>query len=660
MSRKKQKKQKNGKLIFGLFIKTVLGVLAAIGLPIIYVNLFLVLTLYDFGMLLPSKLYEPMPWKRTLEYQSLEEYSGSGQRSTDNYIQDEIYQIFYKENNMVSSLGEFYMVPNAPILVEWTGISSLGEKIGRFGSLIMISDAEEEHQLYARVMPGGFLGKEFTDSFSKMRWTSMADPIIPYKKDGYFHHSSTDELTEVVFEVQNLKEHGYVKIILDYDKHLMYRFLYVENQDVYSNNRALKTAESLKCPEEAIRMLAEETVIEMDDGVTKLCLEDYMEGCPYFLAKCEWNTYQVDLDVPGTYELDITCGDREFIHQVTVQDTKAPTLKKTSDMKLFYGDIISTELLMGLCEVKDASEPVEFKILSAKDEITVSDALMANGKASIPVIVTDAQGNSLETELVFDVITNGDMPEWYQFFYAEAPEEEAAWIREYIRSGVSEDELIMNLFYYDSLEEAKQVLAEAVKGYKNAYYCGLLDNIDIEDAAWYGEELVGFYAGLGLMPEEVLRKYDSLQWTVRLCEDKLYLGDMECAGITYYGEKTIHITSDCGGTEWQRTTTIHEFGHFVDSAFYNYRSDGKVMTDAKNKAMESYHITEEFMDEWRSTVNNYDKLYYEYEDGGYRYYSFSQPAEFFADSFYFYCAHKEELKERFPDVYWEMQRIIYE
>lgn len=516
----------------------------------------------------------------------------------------------------------------------------------------LFQDEHGNFKLAVRTMPGLFLTQDKLKERTKEDWLKQADSKYPYVENGVFFTEETELGYRVFFEVGNESERGFLKVEYDCSGRKIYRFLYLEALSLYNQERAQETISSVMIGTQEISFLSEELVLEVDDMPEDIGIELFLEGAPWDLMQVRWSSYPVKTDKIGTYQTDITIDDVTQTYQVVVQDTLAPEPLDT-DCILFVGDFLEADWVASNC-FSDYSAPVSVTFTDGSDIYTIPEDAGDKNEIGLWVNVTDSLGNTSMCEVEFKLYEQSDLPEWLLFFL----DTEDETLLESVRKGELEEIKQTYLFdyLYDENDIGEEVLNSAISGYKKV----VRNDIEViqDGEAWYGHELMAFYSAMDYLPEEVLTAYGDKDWAFRLTDGELKLGELECAGVTYYHLREIQITSLYSDFHDLRATTIHETGHFADSNERYVSNRDEQLEDFREAIAMEFGLTEEYLAQWEDEGYPYDPYYWEFRNGGYRQYSFSKPEEFFADSFYFYCMFPDIMEAEYPQIYEKMEELF--
>ncbi|MBQ8316458.1 MAG: hypothetical protein IJX95_12065 [Lachnospiraceae bacterium] len=167
---------------------------------------------------------------------------------------------------------------------------------------------------------------------------------------------------------------------------------------------------------------------------------------------------------------------------------------------------------------------------------------------------------------------------------------------------------------------------------------------------WQPVELIVFYAAIDSLPEYVLKDYVKQGWKLILSDANLkkkYDTEIEAAGVTVYGEKLIEVISN--NLSYIDNTVIHEMGHYVDLSDWEntwkcYSEDESGFKSLYRRIKKEEQGGKQWQADSGDMLRDLTRLYY-------RPYAFTDEGEFFAESYYFYIAYPEEMKETYPEVY---------
>lgn len=135
----------------------------------------------------------------------------------------------------------------------WEGPEKMGELVysTTSGTALIIKDSDGNYAL--RAITTGEAPKDTFDatkSWSKEQIVACVHKDVKYIADGYYSSNISDNVLEYTFAIQaevDKKQHkGYAYFIMVRDTGLCYQFYYLENSDVYDDERALKVIDSLE------------------------------------------------------------------------------------------------------------------------------------------------------------------------------------------------------------------------------------------------------------------------------------------------------------------------------------------------------------------------------------------------------------------------------
>ena len=139
----------------------------------------------------------------------------------------------------------------------WEGPSKMGELVysTTSGTALIIKDSDANYTL--RAITSGQAPKETFDAtktWTKEQIVACVNKDVSYIKDGYYSSNITDNVLEYTFaiqaEVDKKQTKGYAYFIMVRDTGLCYQFYYLENIDVYDDERVMKVIDSIKPIEE--------------------------------------------------------------------------------------------------------------------------------------------------------------------------------------------------------------------------------------------------------------------------------------------------------------------------------------------------------------------------------------------------------------------------
>lgn len=135
----------------------------------------------------------------------------------------------------------------------WEGPEKMGELVysTTSGTALIIKDSDANYAL--RAITTGETPKDTFDAtklWSKEQIVACVHKDVKYITDGHYSSNITDNVLEYTFAIQaevDKKQHkGYAYFIMVRDTGLCYQFYYLENSDVYNEERALKVIDSLE------------------------------------------------------------------------------------------------------------------------------------------------------------------------------------------------------------------------------------------------------------------------------------------------------------------------------------------------------------------------------------------------------------------------------
>lgn len=577
---------------------------------------------------------------------SLEEYSVLEEVSFPEMMRLEIGRAVYRDmNTRGNHLLVMKNLAGKETRYSFSGVNKLTQSAHRNGEVLILSDDFQSYHLAIKTIPSFYPDIALLELRKKNQWIRKADPEFPYKEEGFFVQEVTESGYQVVFEVEGESDKGFLKLEYDLQSNRLNRFLYLENKAVYSEIRAKETIYSATGSVPALTQ-KEELTLELDRMPETMDITMVLDGHPFELMQFVWKKSNVRNKL-GIYETEIVMNGESVSCKVSVCDTLAPQFRK-NEYIFFEGDQIDTAWLAKNC-FEDVSLPVSVSFVDSKQEETITPEAVSEGICKVLVCVTDAEGNSAEIEVPLTVYDNKDLPEWFRFFMDY--DDEALLQR--IRKGELES---IKSEYFNTYMDGHwdDMYEEAVAGYKTAVRKNL--DIRIEGEEWYGYRLMEVYAGINDIPEFLLDSYIEDEWQINLYDGELLLGDMECAGITHYFDQKIEMTSYYDKPYSFRATMLHEFGHYVDWYYdFDIRSDEE-LSDYLEWKRDDFGLTREEVEQWYLEGCTDDP--YGFEHGDYRHYSVVYVEEFFADSFFFYCAYPEKLSKEYPHIYAKVEEII--
>lgn len=131
---------------------------------------------------------------------------------------------------------------------KWEGPTGLGARAGLSpnGTTLILKNSSGEYAL--RAFTTGELSPETYDeikSYDKETIISFAAKDSPYITDGYYDSNIGDTYMSFTFAVASDTQKGYNHYIMDREKGLCYQFVYLENNDIYDDTRAMIVINSL-------------------------------------------------------------------------------------------------------------------------------------------------------------------------------------------------------------------------------------------------------------------------------------------------------------------------------------------------------------------------------------------------------------------------------
>lgn len=203
--------------------------------------------------------------------------------------------------------------------------------------------------------------------------------------------------------------------------------------------------------------------------------------------------------------------------------------------------------------------------------------------------------------------------------------------------------------YEDALNYMDDTIYEkARKGYgKIQKHKMRVNYLDI----WQPTELIMFFVAIDSIPEYILKDFAIQGWTLNLSDASLkikYDMYMDMAGVTSFADKTVEVVS-CDNVRYIDETVIHEMGHYVD--FSDWDVTGMLYSEENRVFRKWYRKIKREENDGKEWEYDSDDILKDITNIYYRPYSFTTGGEFFADSFYFYIAYPDELKEKYPEVY---------
>lgn len=583
------------------------------------------------------------------QYQLLDlaEYYGSAEVNPVWYQKMYAELVYFKKQDTRS----FISIQNRTLLgnkklFSFQGVNKIMETSYRNAFVSYFADERKQYQMTQRSMPGGFGGSFLLNLRSRKSWEKQAPFSYPHKQNGYFEKGMLNDCYYVIIEVEGNGKHGFLKLEYELNSLHLNRFLYLEAGEIYNESRAMATIASATAVYQPVKLKKESLTFEIEELPDKLTLDMILSGEPNDLIKANWDRSLVKLNEIGVYETSVTFNDTMHYIDVTVQDTIAPKVIKT-EYRFFVGEEVSADWLSEYA-FSDLSMPIVVRFQDGADSYQITNEDAKDDSMLLSVSATDACGNTIDTEISILLYKNSDLPVWYQYFYDQENEVN----KEHVRN----NELLR--LKKDLLYECSEAEIEsAIEGYRKSIRHEL--DVKIVGDEWYGHELVAFYDSLNSIPEYIIEGYAENDWTFCLTDAELWLDDFSCAGITYYSDYQIDITSLYNNYEDLRATTIHEIGHFYDWMIgFEGRYDAELPSNMESVKSEIDYGDED-LQTWREE-NKYDYAYEDFVEGGYRIYSLTNPEEFFADSFYFYCMYPDKMRSVYPEIYGNLDQMIQE
>lgn len=129
--------------------------------------------------------------------------------------------------------------------ISWNGPKQLGARVASTDDSIIFCDENRE---YIYMLTGASLKYNTTlyaDAvlYDSAKWYEYTDE--PYVEDGYYKSHFDIDVYEVVFAVDYGTHKGYCRYIIDTDKFVFNKFVYVEKVEEYNDDRAIKVINSI-------------------------------------------------------------------------------------------------------------------------------------------------------------------------------------------------------------------------------------------------------------------------------------------------------------------------------------------------------------------------------------------------------------------------------
>lgn len=158
---------------------------------------------------------------------------------TKKYLNEDYPEWSVNQTHYVDSYGN-------EMNFSWEGLVDLGEQAWAGERTLVLSNSDRTYQLQAWTYGLVDETKFAADlDYSKDTWTSFAATDTPYVENGYYDIQTSNTIIEVIFEVANDTQKGYNYYIVDLNRETCYQFAYLENIDIYDNDRAMTVVENL-------------------------------------------------------------------------------------------------------------------------------------------------------------------------------------------------------------------------------------------------------------------------------------------------------------------------------------------------------------------------------------------------------------------------------
>lgn len=128
----------------------------------------------------------------------------------------------------------------------WEGPHTLGNIYGSSDTTFLYADPERIWRYELRARPSDYYDGIINDAvyMTKEKWVEKSS--VPYVDDGYFETRLEEDRFEVIFEVANDEAKGYHYYFIDTENEIFYQFAYVENVNIYDDDRAWRVIDSIK------------------------------------------------------------------------------------------------------------------------------------------------------------------------------------------------------------------------------------------------------------------------------------------------------------------------------------------------------------------------------------------------------------------------------
>ena len=129
----------------------------------------------------------------------------------------------------------------------WVGPTELGEKADAGNTTLFLYGNDSAYEL--RAWNGGELKLEELEeclALEKDVWTSLSGSDVSYPENGYYNIERVDNIVYVTYAVKTDTMNGYSYFICNGDAGNYYMFTYLENNEIYNDERALSVVNSLE------------------------------------------------------------------------------------------------------------------------------------------------------------------------------------------------------------------------------------------------------------------------------------------------------------------------------------------------------------------------------------------------------------------------------
>ncbi len=180
----------------------------------------------------------------TVENEEDDFYSDSYQWTFPSGMDGFTDKFVYASDETMSFNCTHYVDPNGNEMnFSWVGPTSLGEKagLGSNGTTIILKNSAGE------LSPEDY---EETINYSKETIVSFAGSDVAYIEDGYYIATIEDNYLSYIFAIKgidnNKNNQGYCHLFMDFENNACYQFVYLEDINIYDDERALSVVNSLK------------------------------------------------------------------------------------------------------------------------------------------------------------------------------------------------------------------------------------------------------------------------------------------------------------------------------------------------------------------------------------------------------------------------------